>query len=138
MGRLLTYMRPYRKVVAVSLVLLFFNSLFQIVGPLLTKLAIDRYLVPTGKPFWPPLDARLAADPWTGLAQISFIYLLAIIGGLLCDFGETYLMQWTGQKAMFDLRRQLMATPADRSISRSTTTIPSAAWSRASPPMSMS
>jgi ATP-binding cassette subfamily B multidrug efflux pump len=109
MRRLLTYMRPYRKVVAVSLVLLFFNSLFQIVGPLLTKLAIDRYLVPTGKPFWAPLDARLAADPWTGLSQISFIYLLSILGGLVCDFGETYLMQWTGQKAMFDLRRQLMA-----------------------------
>ena len=37
------------------------------------------------------------------------MYLITILGGFLCDFGETYLMQWTGQNAMFDLRRQLMA-----------------------------
>ena len=109
MRRLLSYMRPYRRTVAVSLVFLLFNSLFQIVGPLLTKIAIDRYLVPSGKPMWTPLDGFLAADPWTGLAQISFVYLLSIVGALLCDFGESYLMQWTGQKAMFDLRRELMA-----------------------------
>jgi len=34
--------------------------------------------------------------------------LLSIIAALVCDFGEQYLMQWVGQKAMFDLRRQLM------------------------------
>src|SRR5260370_16028548 len=27
---------------------------------------------------------------------------------MLCDFGEQYLMQWVGKRAMFDLRRQLM------------------------------
>ena len=109
MRRLLAYLVPYWRTVAVSLVFLLFNSVFQIIGPLLTKVAVDRYLVPTGKPLWGPLDRFLAADPWTGLAQIALIYLLAILGGLLCDFGETYLMQWTGQKAMFDLRKQLMA-----------------------------
>ena len=109
MRRLLAYLRPYWRTVAVSLVFLLFNSVFQIIGPLLTKVAVDRYLVPTGKPLWGPLDRFLAADPWTGLAQIALIYLIAILGGLLCDFGETYLMQWTGQKAMFDLRKQLMA-----------------------------
>jgi ATP-binding cassette subfamily B multidrug efflux pump len=36
------------------------------------------------------------------------LYLLTLAGALLCDFGEQYLMQWVGQKAMFDLRRQLM------------------------------
>src|ERR1700693_1658918 len=41
--------------------------------------------------------------------QISFLYLLSIGAALLCDFGEQYLMQWVGQKAMFDLRRELMA-----------------------------
>ena len=28
---------------------------------------------------------------------------------MLCDFGEQYMMQWVGQKAMFDLRREIMA-----------------------------
>src|SRR5438445_9056191 len=108
MRRLLVYMRPYRSVVLLSLVFLFFNSLLQIAGPLLTKLAVDRYLVPSGRSHT-PLDPYLSANPWTGLAQLSALYLLAIAGSLLFDFGQMYLMQWTGQKAMFDLRRDLMA-----------------------------
>lgn len=109
MRRLLTYMRPYRGVVAVSLVLLLCDSLLQILGPLLTKLAIDRYLVPATHTIKTPIDAWLSNDPWTGLTQLTGIYLLAIVFGFAFNFGQTYLMQWTGQKAMFDLRRQLMA-----------------------------
>jgi ATP-binding cassette subfamily B protein len=108
MRRLLTYMRPYRGVVAVSLVLLLCDSLLQILGPLLTKLAIDRYLVPATHTIKTPIDAWLSNDPWTGLTQLTGIYLLAIVFGFAFNFGQTYLMQWTGQKAMFDLRRQLM------------------------------
>ncbi len=107
--RLLRYMRPYRRAVTFSLIFLLFNSLFQIVGPLLTKLAVDRYLVPSGKPMHTPLDGFLSSDPWTGMSQIALVYLVSILGALLCDFGESYLMQWTGQRAMFDLRRELMA-----------------------------
>src|SRR5579864_9062043 len=109
MRRLLAYMQPYRRTVLVSLLLLFANSVLQVLGPLLTKLAIDRYIAPVPTRVHTPLDPFLSADPWIGIAQISFVYLLAVIGALLCDFGETYLMQWTGQKAMFDLRRELMA-----------------------------
>ena len=109
MRRLLAYMKPYRRTVLVSLLLLLFNSLLQILGPLLTKLAVDRYIAPSRSHSLPLLDRLLPADPWIGIAAISFVYLLAVIGAFLCDFGETYLMQWTGQKAMFDLRRDLMA-----------------------------
>jgi ATP-binding cassette subfamily B protein len=102
-------MKPYSRTVLVSLVLLLVNSVLQVLGPLLSKLAIDRYIapVPGRKPTL--IDPFLSSDPWTGIAQISFVYLVAVLGGFLCDFGETYLMQWTGQKAMFDLRRELMA-----------------------------
>ena len=109
MRRLLSYMRPYRRVVSASLFFLFLTSLLQIAGPLLTKLAVDRYLVPPAHPRRTLLDAYLSHDPWIGLAQLSGLYLVALIAAFLCDFGQTYLMQWTGQKAMFDLRRELMA-----------------------------
>jgi len=109
MGRLLLYIRPYKRVVFVSLVLLVFNSLFQVAGPLLTKIAVDRYLVPSGTRLQTSLDWWLSADPFAGLAQISLLYLAAIFLGFLCDSSESYLMQWTGQKAMFDLRKELMA-----------------------------
>jgi ATP-binding cassette subfamily B protein len=108
MKRLLTYMKPYRTVVVASLVLI--DSALQIAGPLITKLAIDRYLVPTQHAhILPLLDNWLSHDPWTGLTQLSLLYLGVVVFGFFFDFGQTYLMQWTGQRAMFDLRRQLVA-----------------------------
>ena len=107
--RLLGYLWPYKKYVGIALVFLGFNSILQIAGPLLMKMAVDRYLAPAGSQVATPLDAWLSADPWTGLAQISALYLATILGVLLLDFGQMYLMQWTGQNAMFDLRRQIMA-----------------------------
>ena len=46
MRRLLTYMKPYKAIIAVSILLLLVDSVFQVTGPLLTKIAIDKYLVP--------------------------------------------------------------------------------------------
>ncbi len=109
MRRLLTYLKPYRGVVAVSLVLLLIDSLLQIIGPLITKLAVDRYLVPAANPVAIPyLETWLAHDADKGLMQLAMVYLGVVALGFFFDFGQTYLMQWTGQKAMFDLRKQLM------------------------------
>ena len=109
MRRLLRYLRPYWLIVAASLALLLVDSLLQIIGPLLTKLAVDRYLVPVPAKSFPWLDAWLSKDALAGLTQITFLYLGVVVLGFIFDFGQTYLMQWTGQKAMFDLRRELMA-----------------------------
>jgi len=108
MRRLVTYLRPYKAVVFVSLVFLLATSLFQVAGPLLTKIAVDRYLLPAKSQMRTPLDPYLSSDPWTGLAQISMLYLLVVVGSFVTQFVQTYSMQWTGQHAMFDLRRQLM------------------------------
>ncbi len=109
MRRLLTYLKPYRAVVAASLLLLLVDSLLQIIGPLLTKLAVDRYLVPVAHPAHTLLDGWLSKNAWTGLSQLAGLYMAVVVLGFFFDFGQTYLMQWTGQRAMFDLRRQLMA-----------------------------
>jgi ATP-binding cassette, subfamily B, multidrug efflux pump len=108
MRRLVKYLWPYRRTVVVSLVFLLLQSLMQVLGPLLTKLAIDHYLVKPDHPTTSPLDPWLSANPFTGLAQISALYLAAVLAGFVCEFAETYLMQRTGQFAMFDLRREIM------------------------------
>ena len=106
MRRLLGYMRPYSGKIAVSLVCLIGYSLLQVCGPLLTKLAVDKYLAPTGQPGL--LDGFLSANAFTGIAQISGIYLAVLAGVFLTEFGQMYIMQSVGQFAMFDLRRELM------------------------------
>lgn len=135
MRRLLRYLAPYKSTVALSVICLLLHAVFQVVGPLLTKVAIDRYLAPTGISSLPLLDRFLPAAPLAGLGFISLLYLAAIAGSLLVEFAEQYLMNWTGQRAMFDLRRQLMdqlqrldvayfdRTPAGRLVTRVTTDV---------------
>ena len=135
MRRLIVYLKPYWRTVAVSIAFLFLQSSLQIAGPLITKTAIDRYLLPTSGSGENAPTGWLSADPWTGLTQLSLLYLIAVVLGFLCDFGETYLMQRTGQYAMFDLRRDLMAklqqldisyfdrNPVGRLITRVTTDV---------------
>jgi len=108
MHRLVRYLKPYRGAVVVSLVFLLLQSVAQVAGPLLTKLAIDHYLAKPDHPTPSFLDGWLSGDVWTGLAQISALYLAALLIGFGCEFIQTYLMQRTGQYAMFDLRRELM------------------------------
>lgn len=107
MRRLLTYMRPYRALVGLSLVFLLAQSVLQVMGPLLTKIAIDKYIRPNGAPTF--LDAWLPVDAWAGLSRIGLLYLGVLGGTFVTEFAQTYLMQYTGQLAMFDLRKQLMA-----------------------------
>ena len=133
MGRLLGYMRPYWRRIAFALACLFIYSATQVCGPLLTRLTIDRYLAPTGKAT--ALDHWLSPDPFTGIFQIAVLYLAVITLGFLAEFGQTWLMQITGQYAMFDLRKELMShlqrldiafydeTPVGRLVTRVTSDV---------------
>src|SRR5216683_1279054 len=106
MRRLLTYVRPYRWQVAIALGSIVLKSFADVLGPYLTKVAIDRYLAPnreSGAGMWHWLSPR----PLTGIAQISAIYIGLLVFSFLLEFLQTYYMQWTGQKVMFDLRSQI-------------------------------
>ncbi len=106
MRRLLRYMRPYWPLAAVAAAFLLAQSAMQTIGPLLTKTAIDKYIAPTGSPSL--FDPLLPHNPWAGLTRIALLYFVVIAIGFVCEFVETILMQYIGQRAMFDLRRELM------------------------------
>jgi len=109
MARLLKYLRPYRWQVAIALVAILLKSFADVLGPYLTKVAIDRYLAPQGAAtatssgIWSWLSPRAV----TGIAQIAAIYVGLLVFSFVLEFLQTYFMQWTGQKIMFDLRRQI-------------------------------
>ena len=109
MRRLLGYMRPYRMLVALSLIFLLAQSALQVLGPLLTRTAVDRYLQPHAEHIPEFLARHLPADAWAGLSRIGIAYLAVLLANFACEFIQTNLMQYTGQLAMFDLRKQLMA-----------------------------
>ena len=106
MRRLLTYLRPYKWHVLVALAAIILKSGLDVLGPFLTKIAIDKYLAKSPDSHsW--IGDRLSSAPLTGIAQIGGLYVGILVFTFTLEFIQTYLMQWTGQKVMFDLRRQI-------------------------------
>ena len=106
MRRLLGYLAPYKLQAGVSAVAIVLKSGSDIAGPFLVKVAVDTYLAPTaGKHSW--LARYLSTDPMQGVTEIAGIYFGALLLSFLLEFVQTYLMQWTGQKIMFDLRSEI-------------------------------
>jgi ATP-binding cassette subfamily B multidrug efflux pump len=116
MGRLGRYLLPYWWQAAVSSISVTLKSLSDVSGPFLVMVGIDHYFpvgsAPShaathgfGSAGW--LTHRLSSDPIRGITQLAGIYLCLQISAYLFEFIQTYLMQWTGQKIMFDLRREI-------------------------------
>ena len=111
MRRLLTYLRPYKLQVAVSAVATILKSATDSAGPLLVMIGVDTFMSGSGQPAqvtWLVRSLHLAGvAPMHGITLIAALYLSALMITFLLELLQTYLMQWTGQKVMFDMRRQI-------------------------------
>src|ERR1017187_1955823 len=106
MRRLLGYLRPYKWHVVVALAAIILKSMADVLGPFLTKIAIDKYLAKSANTHsW--LGDHLSDAPLKGIGQIGGLYIGLLLFTFALEFLQTYLMQWTGQKVMFDLRSQI-------------------------------
>src|SRR5512140_439224 len=96
MKRLLGYLRPYKWQVALALGAIVLKAGADVLGPYLTKTAIDKYLAHSGKSHG-LLDSWLSSKPLVGIAQLGGIYVGLLVFSFGLDFLQTYYMQWTGQ-----------------------------------------
>ncbi len=107
MRRLLTYLRPYKGAVVISCLSILIKACADVVGPYLVKLAVDRYMVDTPSPHPPFFVKYFSPDALTGIAECAGVYVAALVLSYGLEFLQTYLMQWTGQRVMFDMRSQI-------------------------------
>jgi ATP-binding cassette subfamily B multidrug efflux pump len=109
MRRLLTYLYPYKWAAFFSIAAIIIKAACDVLGPYLTAIAVDRYMTaqPTSRSAF--LARWLSTNPARGITQIALIYLCSLVVSYVLEFIQTYLMQWTGQKIMFDMRRQIFA-----------------------------
>ena len=120
MRRLLAYLLPYRKFVLLALLLIMCEALIEISFPLLTMLAVNDYIIP---------------GDMNGLLLIALLYFGLLVVKFGIGFLQTYTLQSTGQKIMFDMRRQIFGhiqrlstrffdkNPVGRLITRVTTDV---------------
>lgn len=92
MRRLLRYLTPYRAILAGSATLLIAVSGLEVLRPYLLKVAIDNYIVP---------------GHLRGLWGIALLYLgiVALESGV--RYWQLYLMNWTGERIVADLRFEI-------------------------------
>jgi ATP-binding cassette, subfamily B, multidrug efflux pump len=92
MRRLLKYLRPYKGQVVLALVAIISASVLQLAQPYLTKIAIDKYI---------------AHGDLGGLNWIALAFLVILLASFALEYIQTYTMQLTGQRIMFDMRMQI-------------------------------
>jgi ATP-binding cassette, subfamily B, multidrug efflux pump len=127
--RLMQYLRPYRLQVIGALSFTLGITALEIAGPYLFHVGIDDYIVPgvEGK-----LTRSLAL---TGLLWVVVAYAGSILASFALQYVQVRIMQWVGQKTMYDLRREIFShlqrlpmsffdrSPIGRLVTRSTTDV---------------
>jgi ATP-binding cassette, subfamily B, multidrug efflux pump len=94
MARILRYLRPYWKLLAISFAFLMIQTGAQLLGPYITKVAIDGYI---------------AQQDIRGLDLMVLAYLGVVVLGFIVFFVQTYTTEYTGQRAMHDLRMEIFS-----------------------------
>ena len=92
MRRLITYLRPYKLQVVLATAAIIGHSALELAPPYLVKLVIDRYI--------PARDVN-------GLSLVAAFYLATLAGSFVLDYAQTWVLQFTGQRIMFDMRMQI-------------------------------
>ena len=92
--RVLIHLKPYSGLVSLAVLLLLAVSILNLTGPYLTKIVIDDHIK----------EGNI-----NGLDVIAAIYFAVLIFSFIFQFFQTYLMQYIGQKVMFDLRSQVFS-----------------------------
>jgi ATP-binding cassette, subfamily B, multidrug efflux pump len=115
MGRLLAYLRPHLGLVCLSFGVIVADSVLDLVGPYLTKVAIDDHI---------------SKGDAAGLMPLALLYLAALLIGFGTQYLRVYLLQLTGQRIMLRMRMEIYGhlirmsqsffdrTPAGRLITR--------------------
>lgn len=87
--RIVTYLLPYKHWVAVAFVTVMTAAFLGPLRPRLIQIAIDDHVV---------------AGDVEGLQRIMIFLIIVLIGEGVLSFFNSYLTQWIGQQAIFDLR----------------------------------
>src|SRR5437870_7686041 len=94
MRRVWSFARPHRRIIFLSMALFPLVAALELLQPWLTKIAIDRYILP---------------GDWAGLTWVAAAYLACLLALYGLRVAVSYLTQLAGQRVMHDLRAALFA-----------------------------
>jgi ATP-binding cassette, subfamily B, multidrug efflux pump len=102
MRRLVVFVKPYWRRLVLAMALLFGAALAELAPPYLVSRAID---------------GPIAAGNPAGMLPIFGLYIGALLVSFGCRYGQTYIMQSTGQQVMVDIRMRIFSHIQQMSLS---------------------
>ena len=90
--RMLVFVRPYWKLLAVAGVILVISSLLGLALPLVVQRIVDTALV---------------RENMQLLNRVTRLLVLLFVGQAVLGFGQSYLISWVGERVIADLRQKL-------------------------------
>lgn len=113
MKRLLKYARPYWKLFLCSAFLILLVTGTELLRPYLVKVAIDKYINAANGNSAKIMSSEslklFKSSNVTALYRIAFAYLLIIILGFLLNYGQTLMLQYAGQKIIYNIRQEVFS-----------------------------
>jgi ATP-binding cassette subfamily B multidrug efflux pump len=101
MRRLFKYIRRYKYLIFVGVFLTLCASFLQLVGPYLTKLAVDNHI---------------SIKKLEGFYILIIFYFAVLILTFITQFLQIYLTQYLGQKLMYDIRSDVFTHIQSQSL----------------------
>lgn len=144
--RLLSYVRPYIKYIAIAIPLITFNSIVELIGLNITMMAVDLYLKPIPESQLNFISRLLQQsfnlinwNPSISEALLFFtgLYFLVVILGFILSYLQVVILNTMGQYIMYDMRKEIFTqfqklplqfydqNPVGRLITRLTTDVSS-------------
>ncbi len=100
--RMLVFVRPYRRKMALAWGLMLLVTGFTLLTPYLIKVAIDQHI---------------ARGDAAGLSHLALLIAVCYLGLYLTTAGQQYLLGWTSQRVLADVREALFRHLQDLSLS---------------------
>lgn len=100
--RLLAYARPYRTTLIVAVGVILLMAVVNSFMPVLLKKGVDDYLMAGDGGL--TAEGRISGITWLGL-----VYLLCAAGSFLFRYVQSYLMAWTAEHIIYDMRADIYA-----------------------------
>ena len=90
---MLQFVRPYRRKIVIAIFLMLLVTTFTLLTPYLIKVAIDNYI---------------AVGDSSGLTHMALLIAISYVGLYLTTMGQDYLLGWTSQRVLADVRETMM------------------------------
>lgn len=99
MKRLMEYARPYWPLLFLAIILLALITVTDLLRPIIIQRAIDNYLT-----------ARLTPEEiFRGITLLASLYLTAVSANFILSYAQAYLLQYTGQRIILDIRSRVFS-----------------------------